>query len=238
MWRGDHQMLRKIRVGVATALALALAGAAPPPAPPITDWSNIETVIVTATPPGPALWHVVRGDSEVWILGTVQPMPKGLKWNSSEIAALLQGAHALLLPPRAQVSLFEGAWFLLTGMGTLEQPDGMTLEASLSAPLKSRFIAARTRIGRDAERYEKYLPAIAALMLETDFWRANDLSMTVPQKTIETLAAVAAVPARVVARYPAMDVIHDVPKMSPGAHRTCLDYALSDIDIQSVHAVA
>src|SRR6185295_2954084 len=87
----DCAMLEKVRQRAAVAtLALLLAGAGPPPSPPITDWSKIETVIVTATPPGPALWHVVRGDSEVWILGTVQPMPKGLKWNSSEIAALLR----------------------------------------------------------------------------------------------------------------------------------------------------
>ena len=35
-----------------------------------------------------------------------------------------------------------------------------------------------------------------------------------------------------------MDVIHDVPKMSPAAHRACLEYALSDIEMQSAHAAA
>jgi hypothetical protein len=229
-------MLRKTgRVVAAVLLGLISAGAAPPP---ITDWSNIETVIVTAAPPGPALWHVVRGKSEVWILGTVQPMPKGLKWDAREIRSLIKDSHALLLPPRAQVSLIEGAWFLLTGMGTLQQPDGMTLEASLSPALTRRFVAARTRIGTDAGRYENYLPAIAALLLEGDYWRANNLSMTAPQKTLELFAAEASVPAHAVGLYPAMDVIHDVPKLSPAAHRACLDYALSDIEIQSANAAA
>jgi hypothetical protein len=225
------------RCAAAATLALILCGAAPAD-PPIKDWSNIETVIVTAQPPGPALWHVVRGNSEVWILGTVQPVPADLKWDSREIATLLSGANVVLLPPRAQVGLFEGTWFLLTGMGTLEQPDGMTLEASLTDPLRSRFIAARTRVHRDADRYEKYLPAIAALMLESDFWKASNLNMNGPQKTVEGLARRAMVPAHAIAVYPAMDVIHDVPKMSAAAHLACLEYALSDIEIEAAHAAA
>jgi len=225
-----------------TALfSLALIGAAPlsdRDSAPITDWSNIETVIVSAKAPGPALWHVVRGNSEVWILGLVEPVPVDLRWSSGEVGSLLKGANALLLPPRGQLGLLEGAWFLLTGMGTLEQPDGTTLEGSLPEPLRNRFVAARTRMHKDADRYQKYLPAIAALMLESDFWNANDLSMNKTQKTVEALAARLAVPTHVIAFYPAMDVIHDVPKMSAAANRACLEYALSDIDVQSAHAVA
>ncbi|MGZ5989121.1 MAG: TraB/GumN family protein [Rhizomicrobium sp.] len=227
------------RAAAIAACATVLMAASPPPAaPPITDWSNIETVIVTAKPPGPALWHVARGNSEVWILGTVAPTPIDLKWDTSEIAALMKGSNILLLPPRGQVGVFEGAWFLLTGMGTLEQPDGKTLESSLQDPLKSRFVAARARVHRDPDRYDKYLPAVAALILEADFWKASKLNFNGPQKTVESLAGRAAVPARPIAVYPAMDVIHDVPKMSPAAHLACLEDALSDIDIESDHAVA
>ncbi len=241
MLRPRRRLINTARSVGASLVALTLIAAAPPPKTgdaPISDWSNIETVIVTARSPGPALWHVVRGNSEVWILGTVQPMPKDLQWNSGEIRGLLHGANALLLPPRARVGLFEGAWFLMTGMGTLEQPDGTTLEAALPEPLRSRFVAERTRLHQDADRYEKYLPAIAALMLESDFWKANDLNITGPQKAIEKLAARSAVPTQAVAVYPAMDVIHDVPKMSPAAHLACLEFALSDIEIESAHAVA
>jgi len=229
------------RLGLAALFAFTLTGAAPAPdsaKPPISDWSNIETVIVSAKPSGPALWHVVRGNSEVWILGLVLPVPSDLKWNTAEVGGLLKGAHALLLPPRGQVGLFEGAWFLLTGLSTIEQPDGTTLEASLPEPLRNRFVSARNRIHKDADHYEKFLPAVAALMLESDFWKANDLSMSKAQKTVEFLAASAAVPAHPIATYPAMDVIHDVPKMSPAANRACLEYALSDIDTQSAHAAA
>jgi hypothetical protein len=229
-------MARKL--GLIGLCAVALMAAAPAQAP-VTDWSSIETVIVTAKPPGPALWHVVNDKSEVWILGTVGPVPADLKWDTSEVAALMKGSKVLLLPPRGQVGMLEGTWFLLTGgLGTLEQPDGKTLESTLQDPLKGRFIAARARVQQDANRYDKYLPAVAALILESDYWKLNKLNFNGPQKTVESIADQATVPSRPIAVYPAMDVIHDVPKMSPAANRACLEDALSDIDIESAHAVA
>lgn len=226
------------RHAVFTIMASACLLAAAPPAatPPIADWSKIETVLVTAKRPGPALWHVVRGQSEVWILATVEPSPSGLKWDTSEVARLLKGAKILLLPPRGQVGLFEGTWFLLTGLSTLELPSGTTLEASLREPVKSRFVAARLALHKDAERYDKYLPAVAAVALESDFWNANGLKFNGAQRTVERLATQALVPVRTIAVYSAMDVIHDVPKLSPAANLVCLEDALNDIDTQSVHA--
>lgn len=228
------------KVAAIAACAFTLIAASPPPAPPpITDWSNIETVVVTAKQPGPALWHVVRENSEVWILGTVGPTPADLKWDTGEIASLMKGSKVVLLPPRGQVGVFEGAWFMLTGgLGTLEQTDGKTLESTLQEPLRSRFVAARSRVHQDPDRYDKYLPAVAALILEADFWKLNKLNFNGPQKTVESIASQATVPVRPIAVYPAMDVIHDVPKLSAAAHRACLEDALDDIEIEAAHATA
>jgi hypothetical protein len=87
-----------------------------------------ETVVVIARHSGPALWRVSRGNSEVWILGSVAPMPRDLQWDTRDIGTLLQGARVLLLPPRAEIGLFEGLWFAVSELGSLEQPAGMTLE--------------------------------------------------------------------------------------------------------------
>jgi hypothetical protein len=233
MARSRGALRRKV---FAALSSLFLSGAAP--AGPIADWSNIETVLVTANHPGPVLWHVLRGQSEVWILATVEPAPSDLKWDTSEVASLLKGAKLLLLPPRGQVGVFEGAWFLLTGLGTLELPEGTTLEASLPDPLKCRFVAARAALHKDADRYEKYLPAVAGVMLESDFWKANGLKFNGAQKTVERLANQSLVPAHTIAVYSAMDVIHDVPKLSPAANLICLEDALNDIDVEIVHAAA
>ena len=131
-----------------------------------------------------------------------------------------------------------GAWFVLTGLSTLEQPDGTSLESTLRGPLKSRFAAARLALHQDAERYDKYLPAVAAVILENDFWKANDLTFDGLQKAVVALSRRALVPTRTIALYPAMFVIHDVPKLSPAAQFKCLEDALNDLEIETAHVKA
>ena len=219
---------------------VALAGAASAAAPgaPVQDWSNVETVVITGHQSGPALWRVAKDNSEVWILPTVAPMPKSLEWDSHAVATILKGANILLLPPKAEVGVFEGLWFAMTDMDTIEQPDGTTLESTLPEPLRGRFVAARTRIGRDADRYDRFLGGIAALRLEGDYWNFADFSGDGAQRTIERLASSDGVRARAAAVYPAMDIVHDVPKMTPAAHLACLDFALQDIATETEHAAA
>jgi hypothetical protein len=230
--------MKSTRLAFALAASALLIGAAPGDAPPVNDWSNLEVVTVTPDHPGPPLWHIVKGDSEVWVIATVSPAPKTLSWDHTTIESLMQGANIVLLPPSASVGLAEGLWFYMWHMDRLEQPDGSTLEGSLAEPLRSRFVAARERAHQDADRYEKYLPAVAALMLEGDYLKAIDFSGREPQKTLEAIAARAGVRSRAVANYGAMDVINDVPNMSPAAHRACVEYALSDIDTLAAHGEA
>ncbi|HSS14164.1 MAG TPA: hypothetical protein VLL04_09740, partial [Rhizomicrobium sp.] len=64
------------------------------------EWAEIESVTVKGEP-GPAVWRLTRGASEVWILGTVGPLPRDMEWNRPTVADLLDGTRAVLLPPRA-----------------------------------------------------------------------------------------------------------------------------------------
>ncbi len=236
----QHGFFTRLRPALlASAVAVFALGAAPAAAPPpTTDWSNVETVVVTPTVPGPVLWHVQKDNSEVWILATVTPVPKDLHWDTTGIADVMKGSNVLLLPPSASVGLVEGLWFYMWHMDTLEEPDGTTLESTLPAPLRARFVAARTRAKQDPDRYDKYLPAVGALMLEGDFLKATDLSYKEPQRTVESIASHVGVPSHEIATYPAMDVIHEVPNMSPEAHRICMEDALNDIDTITAHAAA
>ena len=231
-------MLHRFAPALLGAAVAFLAFAAAPADAPVKDWSDVEIVVVHPGEGGPALWHIARDKSEVWIIATVSPVPENLQWNRGAISSLLQGANGLILPPRGTIGVVEGLWFYMWHMDRLEQPDGTTLEASLGEPLKSRFIAARGRAHQDADRYEKYLPAVAALMLEGDFLKSIDFSGREPQRTIESLAAHAGVATHTVATYPAMDVLNDVPKMSAAANRACMEFALSDIDTLTAHGEA
>ena len=141
--------------------------AAQPAAQPAPDWTNQETVEVQARP-GPAVWHVTRGDSEVWILGTVGAMPKGLDWNKQYLSDLLDGARAIILPPRASVGMFDAGWFLLSYGGRLSLPRGQKLEAIMPDTMRARFVAMRTALGQDAGHYETDSPIRAAMRLQQD----------------------------------------------------------------------
>jgi uncharacterized protein YbaP (TraB family) len=229
----------------ACAAALLAIGAEPAPTPPasnapVQDWTNVEVVVVTPDHPGPAMWHVAKGQSEVWIIPTVSPTPKDLQWDSTEVQSLLKGAKGVILPPRASLGLFEGVWFWITGgLDVLKQPEGTKLESTLPPPLKARFVAAYTRFGQESDHYEDWLGGVAALQLEGDYYKFADFTPNRgPVSTIQSLASRAGVPAHPTATYPAMDVIKDVPKMSAAAHINCLNWALEDIDNFSAHAAA
>ena len=221
-------------VAAAIAALGAVAHADNAPAP-VKDWT-IETVVVTAKKPGPAFWHVANGKSEVWILGTLGPVPEDLKWDPGRLEYLLQGAKVLLLPPRGQVGPLEGIWFLITSGDVLRQPDGTTLESTLPPPLKARFVAARNSLHKDADDFAEYKASVAGFMLERDFLQANDMNAAQPLKTIEGLAERATVPSRRVATYEALDVIKEVPSLSNTGNWACMTDALEDIDVMAKHA--
>ena len=221
-----------ILFAAAPAAALAQSDSS---SPPVKDWS-IETVVVTAKVPGPAFWHISGDRSDVWILGMVEPVPTGLKWDSRELEKRLDGAKAVLLPPRGQVGVFEGIWFLLTSGEVLRLPGGQTLEGMLPEPLKTRFAHARTDARRDADRYAEYKPSVAGFMLEGDFLKAARLSVNEPVATVLLLAASKTVPVRAIATYPALDVVKEVPSLSADDSRKCLRDSLDDIDVMRAHA--
>lgn len=216
-------------------LAFAAAARGDNAPPPVQDWT-METVVVTAKKPGPAFWHVVNGKSEVWILGTLGPVPEDLKWDTGRLEYFLSGAKVLLLPPRGQVGPLEGIWFLITSGDVLRQPDGTVLESTLPGPLKARFVAARASLHKDADDYAEYKASVAGFILERDFLRANDLSGSQPLKTIEQLAERATVPSRRVATYEALDVIKEVPSLSNAGNWACMKDALDDIEVMAKHA--
>jgi uncharacterized protein YbaP (TraB family) len=206
-----------------------------PNSAPVKDWS-IETVVVTAQASGPALWHISKGSSDVWILGMVEPVPADLKWDSREISKLIDHARVVLLPPRGSVGVFEGIWFLITSGDVLRLPDDQKLDAILPEPLKGRFERALTESHRDADRYAQYKPSVAGFMMEGDFVRSTGLTTDEPLATIRVLAARRNVPVHTVATYPALNVVKEVSSLSQDGNRKCLADSLDDIDVMNAHA--
>jgi TraB/PrgY/gumN family len=200
------------------------------------NWGAPEVVEVQAAP-GPAVWHLTRGEAEVWILGTVGSMPDGLSWNKKYLGELLDGARAILLPPRPSIGVFEGAWFLITNGSKLSLPRGQALEPSLSAELRARFVATREKLDQKDTHYKTDTPLRAALRLQQDLQEKLDLTRDEPRETIASLARSKHVPSTPIARYEVLDAAEDVLKLNPDQQRVCLAQSVEDVDRQLVHAV-
>ncbi|MGH8218916.1 MAG: TraB/GumN family protein [Steroidobacteraceae bacterium] len=75
-------------------------------AAPAND-SVIEQVEVTGERPGPRMWRVSKGDHVVWLLGTLDPLPKRMTWRSREVEGVLEHAD-LVLAASPSVSVHAG----------------------------------------------------------------------------------------------------------------------------------
>ncbi|MES2255512.1 MAG: TraB/GumN family protein [Pseudomonadota bacterium] len=199
------------------------------------NWGAPEIVEVQARP-GPAVWHLTRGDSEVWILGTVSGIPSGLEWNKDYLAELLDGARAILMPPRPSIGLFEGAWFLLTNGSKLSLPRGQALDAVLPAELDVRFAATRERLGQNQGHYRTDTPLRAALRLEDDVQVKLNLTRDEPSDTIRKLARDKRVPLAPIARYEVADAAKDMLKLPPAEQQICLSESVEDANWELSHA--
>jgi uncharacterized protein YbaP (TraB family) len=207
--------------------------------PPTTDW-KMEVVVVEANQKGPALWHLKKGDSEIWILGTVGMMPKDIAWNTARLTEVIDGANQVLLPPQAKtgyIDIFEMGWFFMTHWGVLSMPDGHKLEPSLQPDLRARFVKAREAVGKNADRYEDRKPMIAGFMLLSDYAQKAKMAHEIPEEAVEKIAHVKHVKVRRVAEYDAMPLVKEMLKLGPDKGLGCFENALSDYEVKSVHAI-
>jgi uncharacterized protein YbaP (TraB family) len=201
----------------------------------VPDWAQIEAVEVRERP-GPALWHLTRGNSEVWLLGMAGALPKDLDWNKEYLSELFDGARAILMPPKANVALTDIAWFLIRHGGELSLPRGQILEDSLPEDLRARFIATRDAVSDDASDYHTDIPIRAAIRLQQDFTKKARMDGREPRATVEGLARAKRIRNLPVTRFEAMDAVRDILKLNPQQQRVCLAQAVEDVNWALTHA--
>ena len=70
------------------------------------------TVVVTGEQPGPGLWLVRKGGHDLWILGTLNPLPAGMRWQSKQVEQVIANAQEVIRAPRVsfdfKVGFFRG----------------------------------------------------------------------------------------------------------------------------------
>ena len=143
------------------AAAVPAAAAVPPP-------QQLEEIAIVGERPGPRLWKVSKSDHVLWLLGTLNHLPKRMTWRSSEVdAALAQSQELLTSGPSVSASVGPiGAIRLyLQWRRTQKNPDHLKLNVWLPAPLYARFEALKARFDAGDDGIEELRPSFAALRL-------------------------------------------------------------------------
>jgi len=224
----------KPRLAAALAALLVLANLAAParsaPAAPADLEANLvdELVVNGAPTGGPAWWTVSNGTSKVYILGAPSGLPKGQGWNTQKLEFRLKGANALILPPTARANPVKALAFFLFNRKPFQSKGPM--EDSLPPPLRARFVAARAGLGKAPDRYAKWKPGVAGLMIGRDFRDGLHISFKQPDDLITGLADRARVPTRKAASYDVLPLLKNMTTLSPAAHEACLADSLTEIE--------
>ncbi len=154
-----------------------LAPALPAQARPADEpGAPVEELIVTGERAGPGLWHVYRGAAQLWIFGTVSPLPKDMTWRSKQLETLLDHTDQLLVAKPFEIGVARALWLFVTQRDLLMVGHGKRLKDVLPADLYARFAAQRSKYTKDAAKWEKFRPIIAAAFLEEDALHAVGLS--------------------------------------------------------------
>jgi uncharacterized protein YbaP (TraB family) len=151
------------------ACHLALARVEDPP-------QKVDEIIVSGERAGPGLWHVQKGAAQLWIFATVSPLPKDMTWRSKQLEKILDGTDQVLVAKPVEIGIARALWLLVTQRDLLMLGHGKKLKDVMPADLHARFAAQRAKFTKDADKWEKFRPIIAAAFLEEDALHAVGLS--------------------------------------------------------------
>jgi uncharacterized protein YbaP (TraB family) len=151
--------------GAMTALSGAVAAPYPSPDPSSLPPQEVE---VTGERPGPRLWRVAKGDHVLWLLGTLDPLPRRMVWRSKEVESVLGEVQAVI-PTNPAVSVhanpftWVGLYFQWRGVQVLEGT--ARLKDVIPAGLYGRVMTLVSRYDHGDRRIERLKPVFAALRL-------------------------------------------------------------------------
>ena len=127
----------------------------------------IEEVLAVGIQPGPQLWRVTKGDHELWVLGTLSPLPLGMQWDSQSVEAVLADSEEVIEPPGVGLSAspLKGIFSLPLLWGIRNNPGKEKLSEILPAELYERWSILKKRYIGTGKKIEKRRPMFAAYEL-------------------------------------------------------------------------
>ncbi|MDC7683155.1 TraB/GumN family protein [Asticcacaulis sp. BYS171W] len=196
------------------------------------EW--ITEVTVTARLPGPALWKVKKGESEVYILGAMPVMTKRIPWNSNRVERVIGLSNVLLTAPEAKGGII-GITKLQLNKGL---PMGKTLDQVLPPALITRFNAVAAAHGLDATKYRKSAPLWAVAALRQDVYDKVGIATRDPEKTLLRFAKDKKLKTKPVGSFSVAKAIGRVDAFTTAQENACVAATLDEIEFATAHSRA
>src|SRR5271167_4478381 len=128
--------------------------------------TQLDELVVTGERTGPGMWHVHRGNAQLWILGSITPLPKGITWRSKQVEQVLDSTNLVLVPKPLEIGIVRILWLLITERKVLMVHGGKRLKDVLPADLYARFALQRAKYTNDRDKWERFRPIIASAFLQ------------------------------------------------------------------------
>ncbi|MDE2136610.1 MAG: TraB/GumN family protein [Gammaproteobacteria bacterium] len=175
---------------LAVSPALRAQGA-PGTAPPAAE-AALPEVVVEGQHQGPRMWTVRRGDHVLWILGTVNPLPKKMVWQPDAVREVLaQSQEVVPAWPSYGIGAnpFTALRVFIQWRRMQKPPDRLPLKDTLPPALYARVTALEARYDPHDSRLEELRPMLAAERLMNRVLDASGLALhNEVQATVLTLA--------------------------------------------------
>ncbi|MDP9087675.1 MAG: TraB/GumN family protein [Pseudomonadota bacterium] len=214
-----------IATSLLAGLSAVAARAAEQASPPLDE------IIVTAERAGPGMWHVHRGDANVWILGSVSPLPRDITWRSKQVENVLEITSQVLVQKPIEMSIPRILWTLIADRKFLMVGGGKRLKDVLPPDLYARFAAQRSKLDEPSDKWERYRPIIAAAFLQQAAFRPVNLSMRLDLgAALRNLAKKHGVRVEEIKVAGASDMLEALKTMPAATERTCVEASLTTLE--------
>jgi uncharacterized protein YbaP (TraB family) len=191
----------------------------------------LDEIVVTAERTGPGMWHVHRGDANVWRLGSISPLPRDITWRSKQVESVLESTSQVLVQKPIEISVPRILWMLIADRKFLMVSGGKRLKDVLPPDLHARFAAQRSKVGADADKWERYRPIIAAAFLQQAAFHQVNLSMRLDLgAALRILAKKHGVRVEEVKVAGVSDMLEALKTMPAATERTCVEASLSTLE--------
>ncbi len=213
---------------VSAAAALQTDAAAPIAAP--------FQVVISGSYSGPKLWRVSKDGHTLWLLGTVDPLPRRMVWQTAAIQGLLRHTQEVIPAwPSVGIGFHPFTALRLYALWRQAQtnPDRQSLQAVVPPALYARFSALRLRFAPRDRRIEQLRPMLAARRLYDEALGASDLTPHNDiQQTVLRLARQESVPIhrdKLLVKDP-VDVMRDLTEVPRAAEIACLQSVVTRLE--------